>query len=121
MFEQIGIVLAFAAINRIRGGGYLPIDGKYAMTPVVMLLAYALGIPSIFHFTQYFPYQIIRVSDAVLFGACWLAWATPAWGEWMAVGYAPTVPVNNWFNKLIDSLGLGAAGSFFVRMFIGLI
>ena len=74
---ELLIIPIFAALNRVRGGGFygdlLPSRALFWVAPVITLFALAM-----------LPWQ-----DALIFGAGYLAWAFYAWGRWFDLNNMP--------------------------------
>lgn len=102
------IVVLFAVINRIRGGGIiknLPGNARYWVLPAVSFSAGLAGVHS--HLFGWIGVDIVRaVLDDALFAGCWLAWCLPPWGPWIALGHEPydfpQTGAIKWFEALID-------------------
>lgn len=98
------IILAFAVLNRIRGGGlgaeHLPGHPRFWVLPVVLGLAY---------------WHLGAVEQAVWFAAAWLLWSTQPWGDVYMMGRPhPSGQTYDWSTCAIGLMMLGILPMFLI-------
>jgi hypothetical protein len=112
MLELLGLCGAIAAINRLRGGGCpffskLPGHTRYYAAALVAAVSFIA----------------VGWMDALLVGACYLAWALLPWGRWYDLGALegyPNRPPTR-FETLISRVAPDDAVAFTLRNCIALL
>lgn len=89
-------ILSMGFLNRLRGSGYTPIDGRWFCAPILLALMWSLGVKDVAG----------GPLASELYVACWLLWAFPPWARWMTLGNTPlTTKTPTWFENAIDVMG----------------